>query len=126
MKDQVILSRKASSQDDFTLQLSRMSLTQSDMHSIVGNPETEACQRLVMRFLELHQLVCSKISSQEREISSYESHITALKNELQDACLRERNSCIPDLLMDCYVAGDLLTFLGKFLEDMTHFYLLRC
>ncbi|XP_050952658.1 coiled-coil domain-containing protein 171 [Labeo rohita] len=95
MKDQVILSRKASSQDDFTLQLSRMSLTQSDMHSIVGNPETEACQRLVMRFLELHQLVCSKISSQEREISSYESHITALKNELQDACLRERNSCIP-------------------------------
>ncbi|KAK2886082.1 hypothetical protein Q8A67_016919 [Cirrhinus molitorella] len=95
MKDHIILSRKASSQDDFTLQLSRLSLTPSDSLSIMGNPETEACQRLVMRFLELHQLVCSKISSQEREISSYESHIMALKSELQqDACLRERDSCI--------------------------------
>ncbi|XP_058618555.1 coiled-coil domain-containing protein 171 isoform X2 [Onychostoma macrolepis] len=97
MKDHIILSRRASSQDYFTLQLSRLSLIPSDLQSIMGNPETEACQSLVMRFLELHQLVCSKISSQEREISSYESHITALKSELQDACLRERNGCIPSL-----------------------------
>ncbi|XP_073679714.1 coiled-coil domain-containing protein 171 [Garra rufa] len=95
MKDHVILSRKPSSQDNFTLQLSRMSLTPSDSLSIMGNPETEACQRLVMVFLELHQLLCSKISSLEREISSYESHITSMKSELQDTCLRERNSCIP-------------------------------
>ncbi|XP_016389177.1 coiled-coil domain-containing protein 171 isoform X2 [Sinocyclocheilus rhinocerous] len=95
MKDHVILSRRASSRNDFTLQLSRLSLIPSDLQRIVGNPETEACQRLVMRFLELQQLVCSKTSSQERAISSYESHITALKSELQDACLRERNGCIP-------------------------------
>uniref|UniRef100_A0A672K9P0 Uncharacterized protein n=1 Tax=Sinocyclocheilus grahami TaxID=75366 RepID=A0A672K9P0_SINGR len=95
MKDHVVLSKRASSRNDFTLQLSRLSLIPSDLQRIMGNPETEACQRLVMHFLELHQLVCSKTSSQERAISSYESHIMALKSELQDACLRERNSCIP-------------------------------
>ncbi|XP_026056083.1 coiled-coil domain-containing protein 171-like isoform X3 [Carassius auratus] len=95
MKDHVILSRRASSQDDFTLQLSRLSLIPSDLQRIMGNPQIEACRRLVMRFLELHQLVCSKLSSQERSISSHESHITALKTELQHACLRERDSCVP-------------------------------
>ncbi|XP_043088477.1 coiled-coil domain-containing protein 171 isoform X2 [Puntigrus tetrazona] len=87
MKDHIILSRRVSSQDYFTLQLSRLSLTPSDLQSIMGNPEIEACQRLLMRFLELHQLVCSRISSEEREMSSNESQITALK----------RNSCIPSL-----------------------------
>ncbi|XP_042606829.1 coiled-coil domain-containing protein 171-like [Cyprinus carpio] len=95
MKDHVILSRRPSSRDDFTLQLSRLSHIPSDLQRIMGNPEIEACQRLVMRFLELHQLVCSKVSSQERAISSYESHISTLKSELQHACLRERNGCIP-------------------------------
>ncbi|XP_052449742.1 coiled-coil domain-containing protein 171 isoform X4 [Carassius gibelio] len=95
MKDHVILSRRASSQDDFTLRLSRLSLIPSDLQRIMGNPQIEACRRLVMRFLELHQLVCSKLSSQERSISSHESHITALKSELQHACLRERDSCVP-------------------------------
>ncbi|KTF87208.1 hypothetical protein cypCar_00031699, partial [Cyprinus carpio] len=95
MKDHVILSRRPSSRDDFTLQLSRLSHIPSDLQRIMGNPEIEACQRLVMRFLELHQLVCSKVSSQERAISSYESHISTLKSELQHACLRERSGCIP-------------------------------
>ncbi|XP_048035174.1 coiled-coil domain-containing protein 171 [Megalobrama amblycephala] len=95
----VILSKRAPSQDDFTLQLYRMTLIPSDSQSIMGNPEREACQRLVMRFLELNQLACSKIPSQERRISSYESHIPALK----DACLRDKpfSSCEPPAEVDC-------------------------
>ncbi|XP_051735782.1 coiled-coil domain-containing protein 171 isoform X2 [Ctenopharyngodon idella] len=88
----VILSKKAPSQEDFTLQLSRMILIPSDSQSIMGNPERDACQRLVMRFLELNQLVCSKIPSQERRISSIESHLTTLK----DACLRDKHRYEPD------------------------------
>lgn len=44
MKDHIILSRRVSSQDYFTLQLSRLSLIPSDLQSIMGNTETEACQ----------------------------------------------------------------------------------
>lgn len=82
----VILSKQAPSQDDLTLQLSRMTLIPSDTQGIMGNPERDACQRLVMRFLELIQLACSKTSSQERASSSYESHIAMMK----DARLRDK------------------------------------
>uniref|UniRef100_A0A673JGB7 Uncharacterized protein n=1 Tax=Sinocyclocheilus rhinocerous TaxID=307959 RepID=A0A673JGB7_9TELE len=44
LMNHVILSRRASSRNDFTLQLSRLSLIPSDLQRIVGNPETEACQ----------------------------------------------------------------------------------
>ncbi|XP_077086913.1 coiled-coil domain-containing protein 171 isoform X2 [Siphateles boraxobius] len=71
----VLLSRTAPSQEDFSLQLSRMCLMPSDSQSIMGNPEIDACQRLVMRFLELNQLTRSKICPQ-RLSSSYERHIS--------------------------------------------------
>uniref|UniRef100_A0A673JKM2 Uncharacterized protein n=1 Tax=Sinocyclocheilus rhinocerous TaxID=307959 RepID=A0A673JKM2_9TELE len=88
MKDHVILSRRASSRNDFTLQLSRLSLIPSDLQRIVGNPETEACQ---VQTLTNHIL----------QLSMQSSHITALKSELQDACLRERNGCIPVRAIPC-------------------------
>ncbi|XP_039508192.1 coiled-coil domain-containing protein 171 isoform X2 [Pimephales promelas] len=60
----VLLSGNAPSQDDFFLQLSRVCLMPADSQSIMGNPERDACQRLVMRFLELFQLIRCKMSPQ--------------------------------------------------------------
>ncbi|XP_051518324.1 coiled-coil domain-containing protein 171-like [Myxocyprinus asiaticus] len=92
MKDDIIISRSVSSHD---AQLSKMPRLPSDSQRIMGNTETVACQSLVCSFLDVYQLACSKISSQEREISSYQTHITALKSELHDACLREQHTYTP-------------------------------
>lgn len=40
----------------------------------------------------MYELARGKMACLEREISSYQSHITMLKAELHDACVRE-NQC---------------------------------
>lgn len=87
MKERVILRQKSSRPADFTLQLSRISLTPSDSQSFMGNPEMDACQRLVLCFCELNQLLVSIIGCQERRICSYES----LNTELQESSLRDKH-----------------------------------
>ncbi|KAL7863895.1 hypothetical protein AOLI_G00153150 [Acnodon oligacanthus] len=95
LKDRIILSRSSTSREDFTLLLPHTLLDVSGPEWSAGGPEIAACQTLVRRFLEVYQLACSKLASLEREISSYQSHITALKAELQDACLRENQIYVP-------------------------------
>lgn len=53
---------------------------------------------LVHSFTDVYELVCSKMVCLEREISSYQSHVTALKAELHDACIRE-NQCYVSLFL---------------------------
>lgn len=54
-------------------------------------------QGLVLSFTGVYELACNKMVCLEREISSYQSHITALKAELHNACVRE-NQCY----VSCY------------------------
>uniref|UniRef100_A0AAR2K9C2 Uncharacterized protein n=1 Tax=Pygocentrus nattereri TaxID=42514 RepID=A0AAR2K9C2_PYGNA len=95
LKDRIILSRSSTSREDFTLHLPHTLVDVSGPEWSTGGPEIAACQTLVRSFLEVYQLACSKLASLEREISSYQSHITALKAELQDACLRENQTYVP-------------------------------
>ncbi|XDV46705.1 hypothetical protein PO909_014542 [Leuciscus waleckii] len=87
LKEMKVLQSRTASQDDFSLQLSRMCLMPSDSQSIMGNPERDACQRLVMRFLELNQLTCSK----ERPTSSHKCHVSC----------EPSSSCEPPAEEDC-------------------------
>ncbi|XP_049318854.1 coiled-coil domain-containing protein 171 isoform X1 [Astyanax mexicanus] len=95
LKDRIILSRSSTSREDFNLHMPSMLLDVSGPELNMGGHEIAACQALVESFTEVYQLACSKVASLEREISSYQSHITALKAELQDACLRENQIYVP-------------------------------
>ncbi|XP_001336283.5 coiled-coil domain-containing protein 171 isoform X2 [Danio rerio] len=97
MKERVILRQKSSRPADFTLQLS--TLTPPDSQSIMGNPEMDACQRLVLCFCELNQLLFSIICCQERRICSYES----LNTPLQESSLRDKHCThtSPSAEVDC-------------------------
>ncbi|XP_072553556.1 coiled-coil domain-containing protein 171 [Salminus brasiliensis] len=95
LKDRIILSCSSTSREDFTLHLPSMLLEVSGPELNMGGLEIAACQALVGSFMEVYQMACSKMASLEREISSYQSHITALKAELQDACLRENQVYVP-------------------------------
>uniref|UniRef100_A0A3B5M1Y0 Coiled-coil domain containing 171 n=1 Tax=Xiphophorus couchianus TaxID=32473 RepID=A0A3B5M1Y0_9TELE len=44
---------------------------------------------------QLHQACCSRMDWLEQEVSAHHSHVTALRGELQDACLRENLAFIP-------------------------------
>nr|XP_055043897.1 coiled-coil domain-containing protein 171 isoform X1 [Misgurnus anguillicaudatus]XP_055043898.1 coiled-coil domain-containing protein 171 isoform X1 [Misgurnus anguillicaudatus] len=73
MRDDIIVRRGVSSQDHIPL---HRPLLLPEHNNIIKTPQTEALQSLVRSFLELFQMMYSKISCQEREISSYQSHIT--------------------------------------------------
>ncbi|XP_066527572.1 coiled-coil domain-containing protein 171-like [Hoplias malabaricus] len=88
LKDRISLSPSLSSGEDLTLNV-------PTAPTGAGGTETAACQTLIRSFMELYQLLCSKVASLEREISSYQSHITALKEELHDVCVRENQSYVP-------------------------------
>ncbi|XP_047663512.1 coiled-coil domain-containing protein 171 isoform X3 [Tachysurus fulvidraco] len=87
LKDHLLLPHPTSSPDSFTLHLPTAELDS-------GAAEMKACQSLVHSFTDVYDLVCSKMVSLEREISSYQAHVTALKAELHDACVRENQCCL--------------------------------
>ncbi|KAF4078393.1 hypothetical protein AMELA_G00198500 [Ameiurus melas] len=92
LKDRLLLSHSTSSRDDFILHLPTMHQDTQGLELDSGGVEMKACQALVRSFTDVYELACSKMACLEREISSYQSHITALKAELHDACVRE-NQC---------------------------------
>ncbi|MCJ8742088.1 hypothetical protein PDJAM_G00078510 [Pangasius djambal] len=96
LKDRLLLSHSTSSRDDFTLHLPTMHQDTQVLELGSEGAERKACQSLVRSFTEVYELVCGKMACLEREISSYQSHITALKAELHDACVRENQ---------CYLSG---------------------
>ncbi|XP_058266719.1 coiled-coil domain-containing protein 171-like isoform X1 [Hemibagrus wyckioides] len=91
LKDSLLLSHSNSLRDRFTLHLPTVHQDQG-LELDSGAPEMKACQSLVHSFTDVYEFVCSKVVCLEREISSYQSHVTALKAELHDACIRE-NQC---------------------------------
>ncbi|XP_055012704.1 coiled-coil domain-containing protein 171-like isoform X2 [Boleophthalmus pectinirostris] len=56
--------------------------------SIMGDPGVAACQSLLTSVALLSQTFSSRADWLEQEISAHQSHVTALRSELQDACLR--------------------------------------
>ncbi|KAK5618353.1 hypothetical protein CRENBAI_019425 [Crenichthys baileyi] len=58
-------------------------------------PEVAACQSFLSVVAQLHHACGSRIDWLEQEVSAHRSHVTALRSELQDACLRESLAYIP-------------------------------
>ncbi|XP_053542128.1 coiled-coil domain-containing protein 171 isoform X1 [Ictalurus punctatus] len=92
LKDRLLLSHATSSREDFILHLPTMHQDTQGLELDSGGVEMKACQALVRSFTDVYELACSKMVFLEREISSYQSHIAALKAELHEACIRE-NQC---------------------------------
>uniref|UniRef100_A0A3B5REU1 Coiled-coil domain containing 171 n=1 Tax=Xiphophorus maculatus TaxID=8083 RepID=A0A3B5REU1_XIPMA len=70
-------------------------LNMSEEKHLMAAPEVAACQSFLSVVSQLHQACCSRMDWLEQEVSAHHSHVTALRGELQDACLRENLAFIP-------------------------------
>lgn len=52
-------------------------------------------QDLLSTFSQLYQTCSSRIDWLEQEVSAHRGHVTALRSELQDVCLRETLAYVP-------------------------------
>ncbi|KAM6468335.1 coiled-coil domain-containing protein 171 isoform 5-T11 [Liasis olivaceus] len=96
VRDQISLSWTAAGRNDFALQLPKLHLETFAVEGLKGGPEVIAFQAMIISFIDVYQLACSRVSTLEREITSHRHHIAALKSELQTACLRENESLHSD------------------------------
>ncbi|XP_062456256.1 coiled-coil domain-containing protein 171 isoform X2 [Rhea pennata] len=92
VRDQTLLSRTAATRNDFTLQLPKLHLETFAVEGLKGGPEVVAFQGMIKSFMDVYQLASSRVGMLEKEIASHQLHISALKSELQTACLRESES----------------------------------
>ncbi|KAJ8403660.1 hypothetical protein AAFF_G00349860 [Aldrovandia affinis] len=95
VKERILLSRAAATREDFTLQLPRVHLDTAGSERLMGGPEVAACQSFISTFMDVYQMACSRIALLEKEISSHQTHVSDLKSELQDACLRDTQCFVP-------------------------------
>ncbi|XP_010000237.1 PREDICTED: coiled-coil domain-containing protein 171 [Chaetura pelagica] len=98
VRDQTLLSRTAATRNDFTLQLPKLHLETFAVEGLKGRPEVVAFQAMIESFMDVYQLARSRIDMLEREASSHQLHIAALKSSLQKACLHESQSLELELL----------------------------
>ncbi|KAL0970570.1 hypothetical protein UPYG_G00243850 [Umbra pygmaea] len=94
LRDRIVQCRSTSTGEHLPLQLPKMHPSLTAAERLLG-PELVACQSLVGMFSEVYNAACSRIGSLEREISTHQSHVSALRTELQDACLRENVCFLP-------------------------------
>ncbi|KAJ8383020.1 hypothetical protein SKAU_G00037980 [Synaphobranchus kaupii] len=97
VKERILLSRATATREDFTLQLPRVHLDVAGAERLTGAPEMTACQSFVSTFMDVYQMACSRMALLEKEMASHQAHISDLKTELQDACLRENQCFIPHI-----------------------------
>ncbi|XP_027132713.1 coiled-coil domain-containing protein 171, partial [Larimichthys crocea] len=76
--------RSRSAQPRPPLPLPREHLEMSGAESMMGAPELVAYQSLLSTFAQLHHTCSSRINWLEEEVSAHQSHVTALRRELQD------------------------------------------
>ncbi|KAM4611657.1 coiled-coil domain-containing protein 171 [Polymixia lowei] len=89
VRENLVQSRGSLSGQPLPLQLPRVHAELSGTERIMGGPEVTVCQNLLSTFSDLYQAFCSRIGWLEQEVSAHSSHVTALRSELQDACLRD-------------------------------------
>ncbi|XP_076019085.1 coiled-coil domain-containing protein 171, partial [Genypterus blacodes] len=89
VRDSLIQSRRFPLAQPPLVLLPKMHLEPSGAESIVGAPEVAVCQSLFSTFSQLYQTCSSRIDWLEQEDAAHRSHVTALRGELQDVCLRD-------------------------------------
>ncbi|XP_040887530.1 coiled-coil domain-containing protein 171-like [Toxotes jaculatrix] len=95
VRESLIQSRRSLSALPHPLLLPREHLEQSGADSIMGAPEVAACQSLLSVVSQVCHTFGSRIDWLEQEVSAHRSHVTALRSELQDACLRDNMAFVP-------------------------------
>lgn len=95
VRDQILQSQASPSGQDRPLLLPRVHLELPGQGRIVGGQEVVACQSLLATVSELCQAACSRIGALEQEVSAHRDHVSALRMELKDACLRENMAFVP-------------------------------
>ncbi|XP_038587042.1 coiled-coil domain-containing protein 171-like [Micropterus salmoides] len=95
LRESLVQSRHSLSAQPHPLPLPREHLELSGAESIIGAPEVAACQSLLSTFSQLYHTCSSRIDWLEQEVSAHRCHVTALRSELQDACLRDNLAYLP-------------------------------
>ncbi|XP_075941168.1 coiled-coil domain-containing protein 171 [Anarhichas minor] len=95
VRESLVQSRRSPSAPPRPLPLPREHLELSGTESIMGAPEVAACQSLLSSVSQLCLTCSSRIDWLEQEVSAYRGHVTALRGELQDACLRDNLAYVP-------------------------------
>ncbi|XP_067435637.1 coiled-coil domain-containing protein 171-like [Thunnus thynnus] len=95
VRESLVQSRHSLSAQPRPLPLPQEHLETTGAESIMGAPEVAACQTLLSTFAQLYQTCSSRIVRLEQEVSAHRSHVTALRSELQDACLRDNLAYVP-------------------------------
>ncbi|XP_026224994.1 coiled-coil domain-containing protein 171 [Anabas testudineus] len=93
VKDSLLQSESLLSAQLRPLPLPRLEL--SGAECIMGTPEVAACQSLLSVVSQLFHTCGSRIDWLEQEVSAHRSHVTALRSELQDVCLRDNLAFVP-------------------------------
>ncbi|KAF7643831.1 hypothetical protein LDENG_00232420 [Lucifuga dentata] len=79
------------------LPLPRVHLEPSGAESIMGAPEVASCQSFLSTFSQLYHTLSSRIEWLEQEVSAFRSHVTALRSDLQDICLRDNLAYVSEV-----------------------------
>ncbi|KAM7366641.1 hypothetical protein PAMP_016062 [Pampus punctatissimus] len=95
VRESLVQSRHSLSAQPHPLPLPREHVETNGAESIMGAPEVAACQALLSTFSQLYHTCSSRIIWLEQEVSAHRSHVTALRSELQDACLRDNLAYVP-------------------------------
>uniref|UniRef100_A0A3Q4I5Y4 Coiled-coil domain containing 171 n=1 Tax=Neolamprologus brichardi TaxID=32507 RepID=A0A3Q4I5Y4_NEOBR len=88
-RDSLVQSQHSLKTKPRPLLLPHENLELSGAESIMGAPEATACQSFLSAVSQLCHTCSSRIDWLEQEVSAHRSHVTALRSELQDACLRD-------------------------------------
>ncbi|XP_029283331.1 coiled-coil domain-containing protein 171-like [Cottoperca gobio] len=95
LRERLVQSRRSLSAQPHPLPLPREHLELSGAESIMGAPEVAACQSLLSCVSQLFHTCSSRIHWLQQEVDAHRSHVTALRGELQDACLRDNLTYVP-------------------------------
>ncbi|KAM7376891.1 hypothetical protein PAMA_013590 [Pampus argenteus] len=108
VRESLVQSRHSLSDQPHPLPLPREHVETNGAESIMGAPEVAACQALLSTFSQLYHTCSSRIIWLEQEVSAHRSHVTALRSELQDACLRDNLAYVPvDELPETFSCADV-------------------
>ncbi|XP_030609939.1 coiled-coil domain-containing protein 171 isoform X2 [Archocentrus centrarchus] len=94
-RDSLVQSQHSLTAKPHPLLLPLENLELSGTESIMGDPEVAACQSFLSIVSQLCHTCSSRIDWLEQEVSAHRSHVTALRSELQDACLRDNLAFVP-------------------------------
>ncbi|KAM4536511.1 uncharacterized protein ccdc171 [Odontesthes bonariensis] len=95
VRESLIQSQRSPSAQPRPLLFALDHLQLSGAESMMGAPEVTACQSFLAAVSQLCHACSSRIDWLEEEVSAHRSHVTALRSELQDVCLRDNLAFVP-------------------------------